>query len=127
MRMELYCNNTSLDDATWADIEAVLPELKEEAYFHLTIMPEPEVGPVRLEVQGQNGNYIAVMPGSKGTGGSLYNPGAKGGEWIEMLGYEYAPEEVTQDYDRIVSIIREFFHTGNVPDELFTVQPEKNG
>ena len=127
MSMELSCDGRRTDNATWADVEAVLPELKGETFFRLTILPRPEVGPRELEIQAANGNYMVAMAGSRGTGGSLHNPGAKGGEHIEMLGYDYPPEEVTQDYDHIVRMIREFFHTGDIPDELFTIQPENNG
>ena len=119
MKMELLCNDVNLDEATWADVEAVLPELREEAYFRLTILPEPEIGPLGLEVLAENGYYRPLMPGTEGTGRSFYNPAAKGGERIEILGDEYNPVGMTQDYDLIVRMIKEFFHTGNVSSELW--------
>ena len=119
MSMRLHCNETIKQEATWADVEAVLPELKEEAYFRLMILPKPEIGPRSLEVQAENGNYLPLMPGTEGTGRSFYNPAAKGGEDVEILGNEYSPVRMTQDYDLIVRMIKEFFHTGNVSTELW--------
>ena len=119
MNMRLLCNDTRIKNATWADVEAVLPELKEEAFFRLTILPEPEIGPRSLEVQAENGYYRPLMAGTEGTGNSFYNPADKGGEDVEILGHEYSPVGLTQDYDLIVRMIKEFFHTGNVSSELW--------
>ena len=127
MKIRLYCNKVKVDDATWADVEAVLPELKKEAFFALTIMPEPETGPRELEVQSADGNYMPVM-GIKG--GHLYdfnNPAVKETALVEICGYDYDPTSVTQDYDLIVRMIKEFYHTGNVPEEWWDApQPTKN-
>ena len=122
MKMDLLSNYGRLDDATWADVEAVLPELKEESFFRLTIMPWPETGPRALEVQAENGNYRPVM-GHRGGGGYRFSdPAGRGKEMVEICGYDYDPMGVTQDYDLIVRMIKEFYHTGNVSPELWKPQ-----
>ena len=127
MKIRLYCNKVKLDDATWADVEAVLPELKKEAFFALTIMPEPETGPDELEIQSADGNYMPAMGTVGGHLYSFHNPAVSGAERVEIGGYECGPTSVTQDYDFIVRMIKEFYHTGNVPEEWWEEpQPTKS-
>ena len=125
--MRLFCNGSRIENATWNDVEAALPNLKKEADLVLTIRPEPESGPRKLAIQSENGNYMATMMNVDETGKSYNDPSASGKERIEIGGYDYDPSGVTQDYDLIVRIIKEFFHTRNVSPELWRPQPKDEG
>lgn len=126
MTMRLLSNKGRLDDATWADVEAVLPELKVESFFRLTIMPVPETGPDALEVQAENGNYRPVMANKGGGGYRFSDPAGREKDMVEICGYDYDAMGVTQDYDLIVRMVKEFYHTGNVSPELWVPQPNKS-
>ena len=125
--MRLFCNGSRIENATWNDVEAVLPNLKGDTTFILNIRPKPESGPDELFIQAENGNYMATMMNVDATGESYNDPSALGKELIEIGGHDYDPSGVTQDYDLIVRIIKEFFHTGNVSPELWRPQPKDEG
>lgn len=126
MNMQLRCNAVKLNNATWADVEAVLPELKEEGFFTLTIIPRPEAGPDGLEIQAEKGNYRPIMGHVGGGGYRFSDSAARDKEMVDICGYEYDPMGVTQDYDLIVRMVSEFYHTGNVSPELWTPQTKKS-
>ena len=123
MNIRMLSNMGVVKNATWADIEKVLPELKIESAFKLSIEPEPEIGPETLYIESENGYYRPIMVNADGGGYRFSDPSASGKEDIEILGDYYDPMGVTQDYDLIVRMIKEFYHTGNVPEELWTPQP----
>ena len=125
MNMKLRCSGIKLKAATWDDIESVMPKLKKNTTFVLTVDPKPESGPRELYIEAENGNYRPIMMNVGGTGKSYYDPSVRGTGMIEIGGYDYDPIGITQDYDLIVRIIREFFHTGNVSPELWKPQPKK--
>jgi len=122
--MELACygkdeSDTKVDNATWADVEAVLPELKEEAFFRLSIVPEPESGPALLEIQSEGGHYLPGMLVSGEPGGREFvNPDGVGKDMVSIGGYMWDPTTVTQDFDLILRMVKEFYETGDVSQEF---------
>ena len=62
MDVELYCNKKTIKHATWTDVQAALEEVRDgEADFTLDIIPRPENGPIGLQVQSEDGNYMPTM------------------------------------------------------------------
>lgn len=119
MAIELFCNGQAIENTTWSDVENALPELKKEAFFRLSIMPEPETGPILLEVESEDGNYMPNMLIADQRGGrGFVNPEGRGKEDVSIGGYQYTAMAVTQDFDLIVRIIREFYETGDVSKDL---------
>ena len=119
MHMRLHCNGKVIKNATWSDIEAVLPELRGEAFFVLSIRPVPESGPRALEVQSENGNYLPFLGLADVRGGRAFvNPDGRGKDDVSVGGYEYTAMAVTQDFDLIVRMIKEFYETGDVSKDL---------
>ena len=119
MDMRLHCNGKIIKRATWDDVQAALDEIRDgEVFFTLDIMPSPENGPSGLEVQSEDGNYMPVIGMASGYPRDYYNVPVAGGEMIDILGYSYDPGSITRDYERIVSIVKEFFETGDVSPEL---------
>ena len=119
MIIELYRNGRTIKNATWIEIQGALETLKErESNIRLTITPRPDNGPILLDIQSEEGNH---MPGLLMTGGytrDYHNSNLAGGEMIDVGGYSYDPAFITRDYERIVSIAKEFFETGDVSPEL---------
>jgi len=119
MNMELFCNERTVENATWADVEVVLPELKEEAFFQLSIEPAPESGPGSLTIQSEGGHYLPTML-VRGGGGirEFVNPDGVGKDEVSIGGYMWDPTAVTQDFDLILRMVKEFYETGDVSKEL---------
>jgi len=108
-----------VENATWADVEAVLPVLKEEAFFRLSIVPEPESGPALLEIQSEGGHYLpGMLVIGKPGGRNFYNPDDAGKDEVSVGGYMWDPVSVTQDFDLILRMVKEFYETGDVSQEL---------
>ena len=119
MKIRLSCNGKRIESSTWADVEAVLPELKEEAFCRLSIMPEPETGPVCLSVESEDGNYLPTMLiTGEGYVRGFVNQSGRDKENVSIGGYNYDAMSVTQDFDLIVRMIKEFYETGDVSKDL---------
>ncbi len=124
MQMRMYYNGINIKDATWHDVEAVLPKLKvdEDAWFSLDIVPCPQKGPRSLTVEANEGNYMPLM-GTEVTEVDSYVRGLRNYEnepqgMVSIGGYQYTAMSVTRDFDLITRIITEFYHTGDVSRDL---------
>ena len=124
----LLCAAVEKENPTWAEVEAVLPLLKEKALFRFTIRHHPESGRYTkeawLEIQSDSGNYRPILTYADGTGRTFSDPAAEGKELVNILGHTCNPVNVTRDYDLIVRMIKEFYHTSNVPATWWTPQPQ---
>jgi hypothetical protein len=119
MNIRLSCNEKRIENATWTDVEAVLPELKEEGSFRLMIMPWPESGPAFLDVESEGGYYMPSMLVIGELGGRAFvNPEGRDKEDVSIGGYMNDAMSVTQDFDLIIRMVKEFHETGDVSREL---------
>ncbi|CAK7065980.1 MAG: hypothetical protein DELT_03120 [Desulfovibrio sp.] len=119
MNMRLSCNDTRIENATWPDVEAALPELKEEAFFRLSIIPKPKIGPSFLEIESEGGHYMPSMLIIGQPEDRLFvNLEARDKPDVSIGGYTYDAMAVTQDFDLIVRMITEFYETGDVSKDL---------
>ena len=119
MNIELFCNGKKIENASWKDVEAVLPELEDEADFGLSIMPWPKTGPASLSVESEDGNYLPTMLiTGEGYVRGFVNQSGRDKEDVSIGGYNYDAMSVTQDFDLIVRMIKEFYETGDVSKDL---------
>ncbi len=120
MNIELFYNGIKIENAAWADIETALMVLKEEAFFDLSIRPEPEAGPIRLVVESEKGNYMPSMlvGGRPSEVKVLVNEDGRDKEDVPIGGYDVDAMAVTQDFDLIIRMVKEFYETGNVSPDL---------
>lgn len=118
MDMELYCNGKTIENSTWDNIESVFEELKVEADFALTKMLWPETGPIRLTVQSEDGNYMPMMGVVETPPRVFVNEDGREKEDVIIGGYDVDAMAVTQDFDLIVRMIKEFYETGDISPEL---------
>ena len=119
MNMELRWNGKKVENATWADVEAVLPELKEEGSFRLTIWPQHKTGTSLLDVQSENGNYMPSMLVAGERGVRVFvNPEGRDKDYVSIGGYQNDAMALTQDFDLVVRMIKEFYDTGDVSKDL---------
>ena len=119
MIINLHCNGKNIYKAKYSDIEVALTVLKnEEADISLDIDPEPQKGPCGIQVQGENGYFLPVILDADGELREYVNLEGEGKEPVEIGGYDYDAMMVTQDYDLIVRMVKEFYETGDVSREL---------
>ena len=118
MNIRLSCNGKRIENAAWADIEAVLSELKEEADFSLTITPWPEKGAIKLAVESENGHYKPALLVNEGSARVFVNPEGRDKKDVPIGGYDCDAMSVTQDFALIVRMIKEFYETGDVSPDL---------
>ena len=117
--MRLSCNGKIIQNATWYDVETALNELKDEAFFRVSIWPWPTSGPISLEVQSEDGNYRPVMSVNEKPPLRVFvNPEGREKEDVSIGGYDYDAMSVTQDFALITRMVKEFFETGNVSPDL---------
>ena len=118
MNIRLSYDGTITNNPIWSDVEKALEILKDEADMFLRIVPEPEKGPSSLQVQSENGYYLPVLSTADEGVREYINLEAEGEEPIEIQGYIYDAMTVTQDYDLIVRMVKEFYETGDVSRDL---------
>ena len=118
MKIKLYYNSKTVQDATWDDLCNALEALKEEAQVILRPIPVPENGPTRFDIEGENGYFFPGILEADGEIRQYIDLDAVGKDPIEIGGYNYSAMMVTQDYDLIVRMVKEFYETGNVSRDL---------
>ena len=118
MNIELSCNGNVSGNVTWNEVENALSELKKEAFFRLSIMPWPKTGPVFLEIESEDGNYMPSMLVRGGINKVFVNEDGRDKEDVTIGGYDVDAMAVTQDFDLIVRMIKEFYETGDISPEL---------
>ena len=119
MYINLFCNGKNIYKAKYSDIETALAILKkEEADIFLDIDPEPKKGPRSFQIQGENGYFLPVISEVGGILREYNNLEGEGKDPVEIGGYDYDAMMVTQDYDLIVRMVKEFYETGDVSRDL---------
>ena len=88
----------------------------------LRIVPEPDIGPMNLEVSTDDGFYLLTLlecSESDLTVRSYWDKSKSGMEKKIQIYGDYWPErQLTKDFDLVVRVFKEFFDIGNVSTKL---------
>ena len=107
----------------WNDVEEFLMKLRgNTGCVRLRIVPEPDIGPMNLEVSTDDGFYLLTLlecSESDLTVRSYWDKSKSGMEKKIQIYGDYWPErQLTKDFDLVVRVFKEFFDIGNVSTKL---------
>jgi len=121
----LYARNffSRVRGPKWNDVEEFLMKLRgDTGGVRLRIVPEPDIGPMNLEVSTDDGFYLLTLlecSESDLTVRSYWDKSESGMEKKIQIYGDYWPErQLTKDFDLVVRVFKEFFDIGNVSTEL---------
>ena len=115
---EIWSGENRIDNPTWSDIEQFLATVKGNLkHLKIEYLNAPVPGIERLSVEGDDGLYLPLTTYGNSNGvPEVYNyrnPNADD-SWAEIGCYEYPMEILTDDFDLIVSMFKEFYEKGTV-------------
>jgi len=107
----------------WSDVEEFLMKLKGgSGGVRLRILPEPDIGPINLDVSTEDGFYLMTLlecSESDLTVRSYWNKSKSGkNKKIQIYGDYWSENQLTNDFDLVVRTFKEFFDTGNVSADI---------
>ncbi|MEM6160093.1 hypothetical protein AAH446_05970 [Erwinia sp. P6884] len=107
----------------WGDVEEFLIKLKGgSGGLRLRIIPEPDIGPMNLDVSTDDGFYLLTLLESSEcdlTVRTYWDKSKSDNDKKIQIYGDYWPEhQLTNDFDLVVRTFKEFFDTGNVSVDL---------
>lgn len=105
----------------WDDIEELLLKVKgKEGTVRLTVLPDPDVGPAKLDVSTENGFYLLTLLEYSESDSDVrsYWDMSKADNKVMLIGNYWPERQLTKDFDLVIRIFKEFFDTGNVSTDL---------
>lgn len=107
----------------WSDVEEFLMKLKgSSGGVRLRILPEPDIGPMNLDVSTEDGFYLLTLlecSESDLTVRSYWDKSKSGkNKKIQIYGDYWPEQQLTNDFDLVVRAFKEFFDTGNVSADI---------
>lgn len=107
----------------WSDVEEFLMILKGgSGGVRLRIIPEPDIGPMYLDVSTDDGFYLLTLlecSESDSMVRSYWNKSKSGRDNKIQIYGDYWPEhQLTNNFDLVVRVFKEFFDTGNVSADI---------
>ncbi|MCX2942025.1 hypothetical protein ORG37_02745 [Rahnella perminowiae] len=121
----LYGRNsfTRVRTQKWSDVEEFLMKLKGgSGGVRLRIAPEPDIGPMNLDVSTDDGFYLLTLlecSESDLTVRSYWDKSKTGkNKKIQIYGDYWPEQQLTNDFDLVVRVFKEFFDTGNVSADV---------
>ncbi|MHC9060971.1 DUF6911 family protein [Pantoea sp. y20] len=107
----------------WIKVEEFLSKIKgDSGGVRLRIIPEPDIGPMYLDVSTDDGLYLLTLLECSESGLIVrsYLDKSKSGKEkkIQIYGDYWPEKQLTNDFDLVVKIFKEFFDTANVSTNL---------
>ncbi len=115
------CRGGSKDNATLDEImELVEDILKYSGSVSLTVMDGPEIGPQRFQIITEKGNSLITLGEEDGHEYDVrsYTNNSSTGQFISICGDFWDAMTVCQNADEVRAIVKEFFVTGNVSNNI---------
>ncbi|WP_268798573.1 DUF6911 family protein [Pseudomonas huanghezhanensis] len=105
----------------WDDVMQHLVMLHDRAgALSLHIMDGPDPGPMQVSVQAERGKYLLTLleATEDGTDVRSYENVTAAADTVDILGDNWSARQLTDDFDLVVMMFKEFFETGYVSRKL---------
>lgn len=116
---------TRVQSPNWSKVEEFLNTIKgDSGGVRLRIIPEPDIGPMNLDVSTDDGLYLLTLLECSESGLIVrsYLDKSKSGKEnkIQIYGDYWPEKQLTNDFYLVVKIFKEFFDTANVSTDLLS-------
>ena len=102
------------DNPTFEDVISLVNNIEGACgVYDIERVNPPDLMPMRLNIEYCDGRYLPAICFLSGEVFFYKNLKADDG-WIKVACYEYPMEILTDDFDLIVSMVKEFYETGTV-------------
>ena len=101
----------------WEEISLILLMLKEgDGTVDLDLIDAPDPGPASIQVAAENRNYLVTLfeTTEDDTNVRSYTNTCATAEMVDILGDFWDARYLTQDFDLILRLFKEFFEVGDV-------------
>jgi hypothetical protein len=107
----------SQDVEDWADLRLLLNTLQENAgSLRLVLVDGPDPGQVSMHFEAENQKYLVTLLEDTGEDMNVreYDNPTASAEMVDILGDSWDARQLTDDFDLVVMLFKEFFETGDV-------------
>ena len=101
----------------WEDVWQYLVNLRENAgTVRIHLVDAPDSGPISIQLRSENKIYLVTLleANEEGTDVREYNNPTAHAEMIDILGDCWDARQLTNDFDLVVILLKQFFETGDV-------------
>lgn len=118
--MELFFDGVVTSDVAWEKVQSALEKLKQEnSVLYLEVEVMPKSGPWRLDIRSSDDGYYSIMLAEVDRQGPrIYRNPKTVGKIVEIGGYDIIDDSLTQDFELVKRVVKEFFETGDVSKDI---------
>jgi len=115
---QIWSGRDMVDNPTWSDVNQFLETVRGNLkHLKMEYLNTPVPGTRGLSVEGDDGLYLplTLCKNSDGTSAVYYYRNLNADDsWVEVAGYDYPTEILTDDFELVISMFKEFYEKGSV-------------